>query len=79
MPEFTDDELRDIWRAHGGDFHGPNVETGTMPEENLLPFLRGVFSGAFGFQPPKGKLRVMTVPVCARCKSSTHHVSDCPE
>lgn len=36
----TDDELRARWRAAGGNFHGPHVETGTMPESMLLPFLR---------------------------------------
>lgn len=38
----TDEELRALWRKHGGDFHGPNVETGTMPESKLLPFLRSI-------------------------------------
>jgi hypothetical protein len=32
--------LRALWRAHGGKFHGPNVETGTMPEAKLMPLLR---------------------------------------
>ncbi len=36
----TDGELQDLWRSAGGEFHGPNVETGTMSEANLLPFLR---------------------------------------
>ncbi len=36
----TDDELRAMWREAGGRFHGPNIETGTMPESILLPFLR---------------------------------------
>jgi len=36
----NDDELRALWRKAGGDFHGPRVETGTMPEAKLLPFLR---------------------------------------
>lgn len=40
--EVTDDALRELWRAHGGNFHGPNVETGTMPEAKLLPFLRSL-------------------------------------
>ena len=35
-----DAELRTVWRDAGGDFHGPKVETGTMPEEMLLPLLR---------------------------------------
>lgn len=33
-------ELRGLWYGAGGSFHGPNVETGTMPEAKLLPFLR---------------------------------------
>lgn len=37
-----DKRLRALWRAHGGSFHGPNIETGTMPESILLPFLRGL-------------------------------------
>lgn len=37
---FTDAQLKNMWVQAGGKFHGPNVETGTMPEEQLLPFLR---------------------------------------
>jgi hypothetical protein len=40
MGEITNDDLREWWRAQGGNFHGPNVETGTMPEAKLLPTLR---------------------------------------
>lgn len=39
-PPLTDPELRVAWRRAGGSFHGPNVETGTMPEVKLLKFLR---------------------------------------
>lgn len=42
QPARTDDALRTMWRAAGGGFHGPTVETGTMPEAKLLPFLRGL-------------------------------------
>lgn len=35
-------ELIDLWRKAGGEFHGPNVETGTMPESQLLPFLQAL-------------------------------------
>ena len=35
----TDAELRAAWKAAGGSFHGPIVETGTMAESKLLPFL----------------------------------------
>lgn len=38
-PATSDLRLRELWRAAGGSFHGLNV-TGTMPEKNLLPFLR---------------------------------------
>lgn len=50
----TDDELRAMWREHGGDFHGPNVETGTMPEAQLLPFLRELMACD---DPPAGVQR----------------------
>ncbi len=40
MRGITDDSLRALWRQSGGSFHGPNVETGTIPEANLLPLLR---------------------------------------
>lgn len=45
----TDDMLRKEWRKAGGRFHGPNVETGTMPEAKLLPYLRGLHQRAEGF------------------------------
>ena len=32
-------KLRAMWRDAGGSFHGPNIETGTMPESKLLPLL----------------------------------------
>lgn len=38
--EPSDDELRALWVKAGGEFYGPNVETGAMPESKLLPFLR---------------------------------------
>ncbi len=37
---YSDDDLRMMWLANGGNFHGPNVETGTMSEALLLPLLR---------------------------------------
>jgi hypothetical protein len=39
-----DDDLRKLWRAAGGEFHGPHVETGCMPESKLLPFLRSLLN-----------------------------------
>lgn len=41
----TDDDLRAIWRAAGGSFHGPNIEHGSMAEALLLPFLRRLIEG----------------------------------
>jgi hypothetical protein len=38
----TEEHLRALWVSRGGRFHGPNVETGTMPEAQLLPFLRAL-------------------------------------
>lgn len=38
----TDDALRDLWRKHGGKFHGPNVK---MAEADLFPFLRSLITG----------------------------------
>lgn len=35
-------ELITLWRRAGGSFHGPRVETGTMPEARLLPFLQAL-------------------------------------
>lgn len=40
-----DSDLRAIWRSKGGSFHGPNVETGTMPEAQLLPWLCELLGG----------------------------------
>lgn len=38
----TDAQLRAWWRGRGGSFHGPRVETATMPEAQLLPALRSL-------------------------------------
>jgi hypothetical protein len=40
----TDQELRKLWRDAGGEFYGPRVETWSMPEAKLLPFLRALAS-----------------------------------
>jgi len=40
----SDGTLRKMWRDAGGRFYGPNVETGTMPESELLPFLRALYT-----------------------------------
>ena len=42
----TDEALRTAWRTAGGEFHGPHIETGTMPEAKLLPFLRSLTAPA---------------------------------
>jgi hypothetical protein len=36
----TDDELRALWRANGGEFHGPHVEHGSIEEQALFKLLR---------------------------------------
>ncbi len=38
-PAVTPETLRQLWRDAGGRFHGPRVETGTMPETLLLAML----------------------------------------
>lgn len=48
----TDDDIRALWRAAGGDFHGPIVEHGTIKEADLLPFLRRLTAGQVS--PPAG-------------------------
>jgi hypothetical protein len=40
--DLTDSELKEMWKVAGGEFYGPNVETGSMPEFKLLPFLRSL-------------------------------------
>ena len=42
----TDDELRTKWRSAGGSFFGPRIETGSMPESLLLPYLRSLYNEA---------------------------------
>lgn len=48
----SDDDLRAMWRKEGGSFHGPNVETGTMPEHLLLPLLRRLVNEAKATRAP---------------------------
>lgn len=43
---FTDTEIREMWCAWGGSFHGPNVEHATMPETNFLKLMQAILSGA---------------------------------
>jgi hypothetical protein len=42
--KITDQDLRRRWREAGGEFYGPHVETGSMPEAKLLPFLRSLLN-----------------------------------
>lgn len=35
-----------LWRAHGGDQHGPNVETVTMPLHKFFGFVRAAIAAA---------------------------------
>ncbi len=41
-PVISDQWLRDKWQQAGGGFHGPHIETATMPEKALFAFLRGL-------------------------------------
>lgn len=50
MMRMTDDELRHMWKTHGGDFFGPRIETGSMPEALLLPLMRALMYGARKFE-----------------------------
>jgi hypothetical protein len=36
----NDDAIRQMWRAAGGDFHGPHIEHAFMEERKFLPFMR---------------------------------------
>jgi hypothetical protein len=63
---WDDDQLRKLWTTAGGRFHGPNVETGTMPEALLLPFLRRLLGGNVVYiaptPAPKPKVPVALSP-----------------
>lgn len=50
--QLTDLELRASWLAAGGSFHGPNIETATMPVALLLRFLREIHGGSVVDPPP---------------------------
>ncbi len=50
--DMTDDQLRKLWKDAGGSFHGPNIETGSMPEALLLPLLRKLVAKQ---EEPKGR------------------------
>lgn len=35
-------QVKELWAKHGGKQHGPNVETVTMPLENLMGFVEDI-------------------------------------
>lgn len=37
-------DFRDAWQQHGGYWHGPRIETWTIPEANFCGFMREVLS-----------------------------------
>lgn len=69
----SDDELRQMWRGAGGEFHGPITETGTMPEARLLPFLR-VLAGTRLTDPDKTALQI--AQECVAGIKLTLHMQD---
>lgn len=48
----SDEQLIRLWESAGGSFHGPNAETGTIPQEQLLPFLRRLLPTTERQTPP---------------------------
>jgi hypothetical protein len=40
--------IRNLWRSYGGNFHGPNAETATMPETSLLRLMRRLLTERYG-------------------------------
>lgn len=38
----AEEEIRALWLAAGGSFHGPIVATATMPYESMINFIRGL-------------------------------------
>lgn len=64
----SDNDLRRQWKAAGGKFHGPNIETGTMPEADLLPFLRRLSAA----DESSGKERFVTYQSLLRALQEAH-------
>lgn len=54
--------MRELWRSAGGRFHGPHIETGTMPENTLLPFLAMLVGRAESAEAELAKLRAVPAP-----------------
>jgi hypothetical protein len=61
----NDAELRALWRKHGGSFHGPRVETATMPEHQWLTFMREILATA----APAPSAGETVLRYCDYCKS----------
>ena len=68
----SDEQLRAIWLSQGGTFHGPNIETATMPESDLLIFLRQLYSMAQKERTENERLKDQTdwdtCPDCGCCR-----------
>lgn len=43
---WPDHKIRELWRAAGGSFYGPNVEHADMEEAKFLPFMRALLLDA---------------------------------
>lgn len=52
------DVMREEWYESGGDIHGPNVETVTMPERSYFKFRRAL-SGALNAAERQALLEVL--------------------
>ena len=61
-------ELRGLWYGAGGSFHGPSVETGTMPETKLLPFLRSLMAAPAQAQEDAAALEAPAAPEWERVR-----------
>lgn len=42
----TNDEIKALWREHGGGFHGPHVEQAFIPEAKFYGFVRALVQKA---------------------------------
>src|SRR5436190_928265 len=71
--DLTDDELRQLWRRAGGRFHGPNVETGTMPEGEARCWCH--MCRPLGFH----RMEMVLCPDCGnkRCPKANNHRYAC--
>jgi len=46
MKDLSDSGIRAMWRAAGGEFHGPIVEHGSIKEGDLIRFVRNLYEEA---------------------------------